>query len=105
VLTTFFSNQSNRAIKRLTIVSTQVHVAVRIHPLTPQEMDEGANHVVEVEAVLPPTVGIGERHFTYDAVFDSHVTQPDLYGSVSGPLLKSFLDGYNATVCISKREC
>ena len=77
--------------------TSQVRVAVRIRPLTPQEVGQGANQVVQA---VPPTVGIGERRFTYDAVFDSHVTQPDLYSSVSGPLLKSFLEGYNATVRI-----
>lgn len=48
--------------------------------------------------VSPPCVGIGERRFTYDAVFDSSVAQQELYESVSGPLLASFVDGYNATV-------
>lgn len=80
--------------------STQVRVAVRIRPLTPQEIGQGANQVVEA---VPPCVGIGERRFTYDAVFDSSISQSDLYSSVSSPLLKSFLDGYNATV--SKIVC
>ena len=86
-----FSNENQKS----TMASCQVRVAVRIRPLTPQEVGQGDNQVVEA---IPPTVGIGERKFTYDAVFDSRVTQHDLYGSVSGPLLKSFLDGYNATV-------
>jgi hypothetical protein len=79
----------------ITMATSQVRVAVRIRPLTPNEVGQGANQVVEA---VPPTVGIGERRFTYDSVFDAHVTQADLYGSVSGPLLKSFLEGYNATV-------
>jgi hypothetical protein len=81
--------------KHITMATSHVRVAVRIRPLTPQEIGQGAIQVVEA---VPPTVGIGERRFTYDSVFDSNVTQSDLYGSVSGPLLKSFLEGYNATV-------
>lgn len=47
---------------------------------------------------IPPCIGIGERRFTYDAIFGSHVGQQELYDNVSKPLLSSFLDGYNATV-------
>lgn len=53
--------------------------------------------------VNPPSVGIGERRFTYDAVFDSQVSQEELYNSVSKPLLGSFVDGYNATVSQANR--
>ena len=75
--------------------SCQVRVGVRIRPVTAQEIKQGGKQVVDV---APPCVGIGERRFTYDAVFDSYVGQQELYDSVSKPLLSSFLDGYNATV-------
>ena len=77
----------------------QVRVGVRVRPLTSREHAEGGKTVVHVQ----PSSGeirIGERRFTYDAVFPSHSGQAELYQSVSAPLLKSFLEGYNATVCI-----
>jgi Kinesin motor domain len=74
---------------------TSVRVGVRIRPLTSKEESEGGKQVVEA---LHPTVGIGKRKFTYDAVFDSKVSQQTLYHQVAPPLLKSFLEGYNATV-------
>ena len=75
--------------------SCQVRVGVRIRPVTSQEIKQGGKQVLDV---APPCIGIGERRFTYDAVFDSYVGQQELYESVSKPLLTSFLDGYNATV-------
>ena len=41
---------------------------------------------------------MGKRTFTYDHVFDSHVTQGRLYGDVARGMLTSFLEGYNATI-------
>lgn len=75
----------------------QVRVGVRIRPVTSQEIKQGGKQVLDV---VPPSVGLGERRFTYDAVFDSHVTQQELYDNVSRPLLGSFVDGYNATVSV-----
>lgn len=78
---------------------SQVRVGVRIRPLGSKEIQQGGKPSL---TVAPPSVGIGQRQFTYDAVYDSNVSQPDLYESVSAPLLKSFLDGYNATVSIPR---
>ncbi|CAB9521271.1 Kinesin-like protein [Seminavis robusta] len=75
--------------------SCQVRVGVRIRPLTNNEIKQGGKRVLDIS---PPCVGIGERRFTYDAVFDSFVGQQELYESVSKPLLASFVDGYNATI-------
>jgi hypothetical protein len=72
-----------------------VRVAVRVRPLTSQEIGQGGKSVLKVTA---PEIRLGERRFTYDAVFDDDVTQQDLYQQVSAPLLTSFVDGYNATV-------
>lgn len=74
---------------------TCVRVAVRVRPLTSQEIGQGGKSVLKVTA---PEIRLGERRFTYDAVFDDDVTQQDLYQQVSAPLLTSFVDGYNATV-------
>ena len=74
---------------------SKVRVGVRIRPLTAREEGEGGHRVLKV---VQPEIRLGERRFTYDAVFDSDVSQSDLYQDVSPPLLRSFLDGYNATV-------
>jgi len=66
-----------------------------MRPLTSQEIKQGGKQVLDI---APPCIGIGERRFTYDAVFDSYVGQQELYESISKPLLGSFVDGYNATV-------
>lgn len=73
----------------------QVRVGVRIRPVTSQEIKQGGKEVLNVTA---PSIGIGERCFTYDAVFGSHIGQQELYDHISKPLLGSFVDGYNATV-------
>lgn len=75
--------------------ASQVRVGVRLRPLTRQEVNQGGKMVLAARA---PEVRLGDRRFTYDAVFDASVSQADLYCQVSGPLQSSFLDGYNATV-------
>ena len=80
-----------------TSAGSQVRVGVRIRPLTHQEVGFGGKGVL---AARPPQIRLGERRFTYDAVFDANVSQADLYAQESAPLQNSFLDGYNATVCI-----
>lgn len=77
---------------------SQVRVGVRVRPLTSQELGEGGKSVLKV---IPPEIRLGERRFTFDAVFDDRVDQNALYSQVSKPLLTSFLEGYNATVSLS----
>lgn len=77
------------------MTTSQVRVGVRVRPLTSKELSQGGKRVIEA---APPQVGIGKRKFTFDSVFDSHMTQEDLYNQVSSTLLTSFVDGYNATV-------
>jgi hypothetical protein len=83
--------------QQLSSFSSQVRVGVRIRPLTSNEIQQGGKSSL---IVAPPaaSIGIGQRQFTYDSVFDPHVAQLDLYESLSAPLLNSFIDGYNATV-------
>jgi hypothetical protein len=92
ILTT--NSQQSMATKR-TSKGSQVKVGVRIRPLTCQEIQQGGKTSLNVTT---PSIRMGQRRFTYDVVFDSNCGQNDLYDSVSGPLLSSFLDGYNATV-------
>lgn len=77
-------------------MASQVRVGVRVRPLTAREVGEGGKSVI---LAVPPEIRLGERRFTYDNVFDATLGQADLYAQVSGPLLRSFLEGYNAT-CI-----
>ena len=78
-------------------VESRVRVGVRIRPLTSTEISQGGENSLKVTS---PSIQIGQRKFTYDTVFDSNVGQQDLYDNVSAPLLKSFSEGYNATVRI-----
>jgi len=75
--------------------SCNVRVGVRIRPLTSTEIQQGGENRLSVAS---PSIRIGERQFTFDSVFDSNVCQVDLYHDVSPPLLKSFANGYNATI-------
>jgi Kinesin motor domain len=80
---------------------TRVKVGVRIRPLTSLEIQQGGKSSLTVDS---PSIQMGKRQFTYDAVFDSSCGQADLYDTVSSPLLSSFIDGYNATVSRILRE-
>ena len=84
---------------------SQVRVAVRARPLTSAERGRGGKDVISVNR-HSRTVSIGNngagRCFTYDSVFDSSISQHDLYTDISKSLLGSFLDGYNATVRVNR---
>jgi len=98
-----------------TSASSQVRVGVRIRPITYNEQSKGAKAIVSTSinnssndiatgatAPVTATVDILERKFTFDSVFDEHMTQSQLYDSVVGDgtnnMLEAFLDGYNATI-------
>lgn len=72
-----------------------MRVGVRIRPLTHKEQSQGGKNAVQARS---PCVSIGTRSFTYDKVFDTTISQEGLFSQVSPPLLKSFLEGYNATI-------
>ena len=76
-------------------VESRVRVGVRIRPLTSTEISQGGEASLKVTS---PSIKIGQRQFTYDTVFNSNIGQQELYDTVSAPLLKSFSEGYNATV-------
>lgn len=97
------SKQSKAKMTKSTTTNTSnVRVGVRIRPLTSSERSLGGNEVVRTnEPQKEVILGENKRKFTYDAVFDGHVQQEQLYNQVAPPLLKSFLDGYNATVSAS----
>ena len=76
---------------------SQVRVGIRVRPLTSKERGLGGKPVVMCDQ-YNKTVEISTSRFTYDFVLDSTVSQPQLYQTVSAPLLNSFVDGFNATV-------
>ena len=80
---------------------SQVRVGVRVRPMASQEIRLGGNCSLNIES---PSIRMGRKRFTYDAVFDSNYDQTELYESVSTPLLSSFIDGYNATVGVCFRR-
>ena len=99
------SNDSNKNVSR-------VRVGVRVRPLTSTEISQGGKCSLTVDGIRHgdnstatktknTTIAMGpRRRFTYDAVFDSNCSQLELYDCVATPLLTSFVDGYNATVCV-----
>ncbi len=79
--------------------SSQVRVAVRIRPLTHNEKSQGGKSII-TSCNINRTAEILNRKFTYDAVYDSSVSQCEMYdfiGSGEG-MLEAFLDGYNSTI-------
>ncbi len=84
--------------------SSQVRVGVRIRPLTNKEKSQGGKSIIS-SCSIQRTAEILNRKFTYDAVYDSSVSQSEMYeyisqqssGSSSG-MLDAFLDGYNSTI-------
>jgi hypothetical protein len=77
--------------------ASQVRVGVRIRPVTHREVGQGGKSVLTASE---SEIRLGDRRFTYDAVFDTAIEQSELYAQVSAPLQASFLDGYNATVSV-----
>ncbi|XP_043495291.1 kinesin-like protein KIF3B [Polistes fuscatus] len=89
-------------------VATQcVQVVVRCRPMDEKETARGYIRVVDVI----PSRGVVEiRHprddpstdnvkvFTFDAVYDWHSTQQELYEETVRPLVSSVLDGFNGTI-------
>ena len=80
--------------------NSQVRVGVRIRPLTNNEKSQGGKSIISC-CPLNRTTEILKRKFTYDAVYDSPVSQSDMYHSInngSDGMLEAFLDGYNSTI-------
>jgi Kinesin motor domain len=83
--------------------STKVRVGVRVRPLNSRE----GNPVLSCGGVGNGGIGhnndktnaveISGAQFKYDHVFDSQVSQEELYHEIR-PMLSSFLEGFNATV-------
>ncbi|XP_028167735.1 kinesin-like protein KIF3A isoform X3 [Ostrinia furnacalis] len=83
-----------------------VRVVVRVRPMDQKETLENSyncvsvdpvNHTVAVTRnnVTPPEP---PRIYAYDAVFDSNVSQMDIYVQTANPIVEEVLKGYNGTI-------
>ena len=79
--------------------TSQVRVGVRIRPLTNKEKSQGGKSIIS-SCSIQRTAEILNRKFTYDAVYNSNVSQNEMYDCISGGdgMLEAFLDGYNSTI-------
>ena len=81
-----------------------VQVAVRVRPLLPLEGDDESCVAVLTAADATSntqSIQIGGSQgprFTFDHVFDESTPQPELYQRRVAPLVRSCLEGYNATI-------
>ena len=98
-------SSTSQDLESTTNAVSQVRVGVRVRPLTASESRQGGKIVVHTNSwnKSNQTVGIGSnsrRMFTFDSVFDTNVSQENLYQDISAPLLNAFLEGYNSTVSV-----
>ncbi|XP_020621415.1 kinesin-like protein KIF27 [Orbicella faveolata] len=75
-----------------------VKVAVRVRPLVGQEKVHNVPQCVHFIPDKPQLILGKDRGFTFDYVFPPKTTQADVYDKCVEPLVKSCMEGYNATV-------
>lgn len=75
-----------------------VKVAVRVRPLVGQEKVHNVPQCVRFIPDKPQLILGKDRGFTFDYVFSPKTTQADVYDKCVEPLVKSCMEGYNATV-------
>jgi kinesin family protein 3/17 len=83
-----------------------VQVMVRCRPLNEQEKASKQQNIVSVDAATgqvtvqdPEGRGSeGERHYTFDAVFDEKCSQSDIFTTAALPIVDSALSGFNGTI-------
>ncbi|DAA15164.1 TPA: kinesin family member 18A-like [Bos taurus] len=90
----------------------QLTVALRIRPLNDTELEEGAAVIAhkvgdQMVVLMDPsedpedplrTHRSREKTFIFDAVFDQHASQEDVYLATTQQLVEGVVSGYNATV-------
>lgn len=77
-------------------------VAVRVRPLTENEIQHNCNNVVSFTPDQPQITIGQDRSFTFDYAYAPETEQQHVYSTCVTPLLNSFLDGYgmgDARVC------
>uniref|UniRef100_A0A6D2VSY3 Kinesin motor domain-containing protein n=1 Tax=Takifugu rubripes TaxID=31033 RepID=A0A6D2VSY3_TAKRU len=80
------------------IFEVNIQVAVRIRPLLPKEL---LRHHCECVKVIPGSAQVTvnpDRLFTFDHAFGPSASQDEVYRACIQPMVRSLLDGYNATV-------
>ena len=75
-----------------------VTVGIRMRPLLPKDLAEGARECLRKVPEEPQLVLGADRAFTFDHVFDSVTPQEDVFGQCMRPLVAGLLKGLNATV-------
>ena len=77
-------------------VEDHVRVAVRVRPSVSGRSccDTSRRNTV----LLARSSHGAARRFAFDDVFEERTTNAELYGAIGQPLLRSALDGYNATL-------
>ena len=85
--------------------ASKVHVAVRVRPSTKSERNSGNNDPINISSkdgkisVLKESQ-LRDKCFLFDKVYDSNVSQNEVYEDLSNPILNYFLNGYNTTVSL-----
>lgn len=75
-----------------------IQVAVRIRPLLPQELLRHHSECVKVVPGSAQVIVNPDRLFTFDYAFSPSASQEEVYRSCIQPMVRSLMDGYNATV-------
>ncbi|KAL9978810.1 hypothetical protein ACROYT_G016376 [Oculina patagonica] len=75
-----------------------VKVAVRVRPLVGQEKVHNVPQCVQFIPDKPQLILGKDRGFTFDYVFAPKTAQAEVYDKCVEPLVKSCMEGYNATV-------
>lgn len=76
-----------------------VRVALRVRPMLPTDLADGASECVFTTPGEPMLFLGSDRAFTFDHVFGTRATQPEIYEQIRvGPMVRSALSGLNATV-------
>lgn len=106
MVATTHSTPSADGVNSKTSRNECVQVVVRCRPINTKEYSQGFQNVVEI----CPSRGVVEIYspkddnktngkiFTYDAVYDCHASQKDIYDESVYPLVNSVLEGFNGTI-------
>lgn len=93
----------NQSFPKMT-ENQNIRVALRIRPAIVTENTVGGLPVSCVQIVPnEPQIIVGREEanrktFTYDYVYGPTSTQKEIYEDLAAPLVKQFLDGFNATI-------
>ena len=78
--------------------SDSVSVAVRVRPLLPKDVAEGARECLRKLAGTPQLVLGADRSFTFDHVFEADEPNGNIFDSCARELVQGTLEGYNSTI-------